>query len=811
MKAKADLHVHSQYSDRPTEWVLRRIGAPECYTKPRAVYDLAKRRGMDFVTISDHNCIDGAAEIAHLPGAFVSNEITTYFPDDRCKVHVLAWNITQAQFNEIQRLRENIVDLRDYMHAEGIVHSCAHPLYSINDRLSIDHFERLLLLFNVFETMNGARNRRSNDLVRAVLDHLTQEQFEEIASRHGISPVGDAPWLKGGTGGSDDHSGVFVAKAYTECPASGTVRDFLGHVALRQSTARGLDGTPLSFAHGLYTIAFQYYRDKLRMTSGNGSQLMLKLFGEVLGPEQTRVGFRDRVSYYARRIAGRPDYPAEVEFKRMVSTEMVKLFGEDWLRDDFVVSPERHDELNRRTFELASRIANQLSFQFTRKFVEKLSMGSIFGSIEALSAAGPLLLGVAPYLFAFAHQSRDRHFLASVNERFLGGRAPSDPAPRKAWFVDALTDVNGVTTLVRKMCRLADEHRHDLTLVTFSDVAPDRRVRAHNFTPVGQFALPENSMINLAFPPFLDVLEYCDREQFTELVVSTPSLAGLAAVAAARMLNIRLVGIYHTDLPQYIRYYTEDEQLESATWRYLRWFYDQMDLVYVPSRGYRNQLIAKGFDARRLRMLPHGIDVDRFHPSRHDPAFWQRFGVNGGPKVTYVGRAAKEKDLDILVEVYEALARRRPDCTLVIVGDGPFLTQMKNRLRHANVIFTGFLFDADLSSAYAGSDVFVFPSTTDTFGNVVLEAMASGVPVVVSDRGGPAEFVEHGVTGFVTKARNVADVLAAIERLLDDADLRRRMSASCRAYAETCRWDRIYLEFWRGEATSTPAELAAPV
>ena len=373
-----------------------------------------------------------------------------------------------------------------------------------------------------------------------------------------------------------------------------------------------------------------------------------------------------------------------------------------------------------------------------------------------------------------------------------------------------MTDVNGITTLVRKMCRLAEAHDHDMTLVSFTDRAPEAG-RSQNFKPVGQFTLPENSMVTLAFPPFLDVLEYCDRQQFTELIVSTPSLAGLAAVAAAKMLKLRLVGIYHTDLPQYIRYYTEDEAIENATWRYMRWFYDQMDLIYVPSRGYQDQLIAKGFDAAKLRLFPHGIDVDRFHPDRRHPSFWRRFGAGDGPTVTYVGRAAREKDLDVLIEVYDDLARRRPDCTFVVVGDGPFLGQMKERLRHANVVFTGFLFDADLSSAYAGSDVFVFPSTTDTFGNVVLEAMASGVPVVVSDRGGPSEIVEHGVTGLVTKARSAAEMIAAVERLLDDPALRRRMSAAARAHAETCRWEKIYLDFWNGRTgETTPALSAVP-
>lgn len=799
--SRADLHVHSRYSDRPTEWVLRRIGAPECYTPPRTVYDVARRRGMDFVTISDHNCIAGAAEIAHLPGTFVSNEATTYFPEDGCKVHVLCWDIDESQFNEIQRLRENIIDLRNYLCRERIAHSCAHPLYSVNDRLTLAHFERLLLLFNVFETLNGGRNRRGNDIVRTILEHLTPAHIEEMANRHGLEPVGDTPWIKSFSGGSDDHAGVFVAKGYTECPASRTPAEFLSHVAAGRSHARGLDGTPLSFAHSLYSIGYQYYRDRFLPKSASGGELAQRMFGELFGRDQMRVGLRSRVSYYARRLAGRSERPEEAEFKRMITTELATLFGKDWQADDIVANAGRYEVVNRRTFELASRTANQLLFQLTRKLVAKLSTGSVFGSIEALSAMGPILLGVAPYLFSFAHQSRDRHFLADARERFLGERPAFDSMPRKAWFIDDLADVHGVTTLVRHMCGQAERHGHDLTLVTFADrdTIASAPGRLHNFKPVGQFTLPENGLVTLGFPPFLDVLEYCERRELTELIVSSPSPAGLAAIAAARLLNIRLVGIYHTDLPQYVRYYTDDEMLEGATWRYLRWFYEQMDLIYVPSRGYKAQLVAKGFDPTKLRLFPHGVDVERFHPDRRDPLFWSRYGARQGPTVTYVGRVAKEKDLDVLTEVYDQLARRRPDCTLVVVGDGPFLAQMQDRLRHTNVVFTGFLFDDDLSRAYASSDIFVFPSTTDTFGNVVLEAMASGVPVVVSDKGGPSEIVKPGITGLVTRARNTADLLANVERLLDDAAPRRSLSEACRTYAETCDWSRIYLDFWRGD------------
>jgi hypothetical protein len=563
---------------------------------------------MQFVTISDHNCIDGALEIGHLPDTFISNEITAYFPDDGCKVHVLCWNINERQFDDIQRLRENIVELRDYLDGEGIVHACAHPLYSVNDRLSLDHFERLLLLFNVFETMNGGRNARGNDLVLSILRALTREQLEEIANRHPITPIGARPWVKGCTGGSDDHSAVFIAKGFTECPHSTTVAEYLQHVQNRHSIAGGLDGTPLSFAHSLYGIGYQYYRDRFVSKSGSGSRMLLKVMGDVFGRAQDPQPLRARVSGLARKITLRAEADPDVQFRRTVESEVKRLFAEAWLRDDFIVSAARYEELNRETFALASEVSNQLLFRFFRKFVEKLSSGSLFGCLEALSAASPIVFGVTPYLFSFGHQNRDRAFLADVSERFLGRGSRLDARPKKAWFTDMVTDEAGAVSVIRELCRLAEAHEHDLTLVSAGDTRQDYPGRVQWFEPVGQLPVPGHENVTVAFPPFLRILEFCDREGFTELVVSSPGVTGLAALAAGKLLQTRLTGIFHTDLPKYIRDWTDDESMESAAWRYVRWFYDQMDTILVPDPIARRQLMAKGFDPAKLRVL--GVSAD---------------------------------------------------------------------------------------------------------------------------------------------------------------------------------------------------------
>ena len=132
---KADLHMHSKFSKRPSEWVLRKLGCSESYAEPTKIYAIAKKRGMDFVTVTDHNTLAGSLEIAHLEGAFLSEEVTTYFPEDHCKLHVLTYDIDERQHADISRLRESVFDLVTYLNQEDIVHALAHPLYSVNDKL----------------------------------------------------------------------------------------------------------------------------------------------------------------------------------------------------------------------------------------------------------------------------------------------------------------------------------------------------------------------------------------------------------------------------------------------------------------------------------------------------------------------------------------------------------------------------------------------------------------------------------------------------------------------------------------------------
>ncbi len=167
-------------------------------------------------------------------------------------------------------------------------------------------------------------------------------------------------------------------------------------------------------------------------------------------------------------------------------------------------------------------------------------------------------------------------------------------------------------------------------------------------------------------------------------------------------------------------------------------------------------------------------------------------------RLLYVGRISKEKDLDVLAAAYRQL--RESDCPveLFMVGNGPYSDALAKLLPEA--VFTGYLAGEELATAYASADIFLFPSTTDTFGNVIIEAQASGLPVIVSDLGGPKELVEPGVNGFVTKALNVADFAGAIRTLVTDAELRRRMSVAARESVMNRSWPTAFRRFWAATA-----------
>jgi glycosyltransferase involved in cell wall biosynthesis len=800
--SRCDLHIHSKFSARSEEWLFRRFDFPDSCTEPIALYEQLRASGMDFVTITDHDSIDGCLAIADRLQTFIGEQVTTYFPQDPCKVHLLVWGITEAQHDDISIFRSNIFELQKYLVSNSIAHAVAHPLYSVNGKLQASHLERLILLFKHFEGLNGLRDALLSELAIKLLGDLTPEKIDEFANRHDLAPTHPEPWKKILVGGSDDHGGKFMASAYTETPKAKTPGEFLAHVVAGRCEAKGQGGTPLALSHGFYNTFSGFIQDRFHEKLGPGGALLEQVFSRFMeGRDPTQFTLREKATFVAQGVLSGKIFelakPANVslwnELSRYFALPEVK--AKISREVDVVAKPER------RAFLLANIVSEQLAFRFFQKFVQQISGGNLLESVQALSAIAPLVVVLSPYLYAFHSQAPSRSWLREIFRQMTGTIPDVLRNNKRAWFTDTLEDVNGVATTIRKMTGAAKAAGAELTVVTARSELHVTDIPIKNFKPIGEFELPEYELQKLSFPPILRMLDYIQREGFTEIIISTPGPIGLTALLAAKMLNLQTSGIYHTDFPQYVRILTDDSFLESVAWRYMHWFYGQLDTVFVNSEEYRRSWIARGFAPEKLKILPRGLDTALFSPKRRDPAFWAKFGeANGAIRLLYVGRISKEKDLDVLAQAYRRLRDEGLAIQLYLVGDGPYLQALNSTLL-PDAVFTGYLRGKELATAYASADVFVFPSTTDTFGNAVIEAQASGIPVIVSDTGGPKELVESNVNGVITKSHDVEDLVRAIRELVTNPNKRHHMSCQARQAVVDRSWPRAFRKFWTATAS----------
>ena len=568
MTARADLHVHSKHSSQPSEWILRRFRAPESYTEPLEIYRLCRERGMDFVTISDHDAISGALEIAHLPGTFLSSEVTVEFPEDGCEIHCLVLGLDEAQHREIQRLRRNIYEFRDYLREQDILHSVAHPLFRVNDRLTLGQVEKLLVLFNRFEALNGIHDRRANGLVRSIFGGLTRGVLADLAERHRLEPMDATPWIKTFTGGSDDHGGFYIGTTWTQTPAAATVEDYLAHLRAGRQEPGGETGSSLRLVQSLYGIAWEYYRRQFPALLGNRKDPFAELLRGLAHPEGHAA---------ARTDAGREEEPGG--FRERLAK--VVIFPGARRSPDPAAEPA-----DRRTFAAAGRAQRESLSSLVEGLVRHLRRGRLAESLSALTHLAPLALSAAPYLVALQAQHKDADLLEAAARRFLG-RAPEGDRPGKvAWFTDTLPAAG-----------LGGDWRREASVLTCDRGKTPPHLAVRSFEALLEIPLPDGGP-PLRVPPILEMLDTCERERYSEIVISTPGPVGLAGLAAGKLLGIRRNLLFHSGFHGgLLRQLTGSPAMTGMAWAYLRWFCGQMDRVRVDGRELRDELVARGFDA----------------------------------------------------------------------------------------------------------------------------------------------------------------------------------------------------------------------
>jgi glycosyltransferase involved in cell wall biosynthesis/predicted metal-dependent phosphoesterase TrpH len=746
MISRVDMHCHSTASQLSRLGVQRSLGLPECATPPEEVYELAKRRGMAFVTITDHDTIDGCLQLADRPDCFVSEELTARFAGEPQAVHVLCYGITPGDHEWLQAHAGDVEACAAYLHENGIACALAHPFYNVGAPLTPRHRRRLTELFPVWEVRNGSRAAELNMPAAIYIE------------THGGT----------GIGGSDDHAGVDIGRTFTEAPAAATPEEFLQQMMEGAVEAGGEQGSAAKWAHAAMALATRALtlpgsgalypaHEGERRTGAVDPAAVLKIAQRTISQGAAREG------KVAADIG--PD-DARALLEAWLCSVEIDLRGRDLLT--FLQAEEfSHADLYRRARRTHERRLRAAIAAGTAAAAEGNLAAVTAGLFEAIVPA-------VPYVPATTFLGAEKAKLAARH----GER------PRVALIADGIGSMHGVTATIEKIRELGVPG-YEIEVVG-TDAGVDRRLPA-----AAELEVPFYAGMSLGVPGLPGLVETLADGRYDAVHVTAPGPAGIAATLLNRIAGTPLIASYHTELASYAGLRSGDGGMEAVAKAALGAFYGTPSLVLSPSPAADRSLIGLGIEPGRLGRWERGVDVSRF-----DPVKAARADYPGEVKVLYAGRLTREKGVDLLAESFLKAHAADPRMHLLVAGGGPEEEELRQRPGE-RATFLGWLEGEELARVYASADIFLFCSTTDTYGQVVLEAGASGVPVVAVAEGGPASLVENRHTGML--CRPDADHIAGtVLQLAASPLLRRHLGASAARAAREHSWERALEQLAEG-------------
>ena len=756
-QARADMHCHSTASELAKLGIQRSVGLPECATPPEEVYELAKSRGMDFVTITDHDTIAGCLELADRSDVFVSEELTTWFADEPQAVHVLCYGITPEDHEFLQAHARDLETCAAYLHEHEITCALAHPFFHVAAPLTARHRRRLAQLFPVWEVRNGSRARELNMPAAVYIE------------THGGT----------GIGGSDDHAGVDIGRTYTETAPASSPEQFLEHIRVGHAESAGSQGSAAKWAHAALALATRSLirEGEVAETGPVNPAAVLEIAervvadgGERGGEAEANLGAGEATALL-RAWLDSVDLPTD-------PPALIALMKDD----DF-----SHSDLFRRVKRIHERKL--------REAVEAVSVAveRRDGYGEAATALFESVIPAIPYVPSTtilgtekAKLSRDAESVRTKRSSAVVEAADfhTDEPRRVALVVDGVGTMHGVSHTIERL-REHGVPGYEVEVVG-TDSRVDRRLPA-----VAEIEVPFYAGMQIGIPSIPELVETLAEGRYDLVHLSSPGPAGVGAALTARIGDLPLIGSYHTELAAYAGLRSEDPALEAGMRMALSVFYRQCKVVLSPSPAADDSLAALGVDRDRIGRWARGVDL-----ALYDPALSEPDAYPGEIKVLYAGRLTKEKGVDLLADGFLRAHRRDPRLHLLLAGGGPEEGGLRERLgEHAT--FLGWLDREQLAHAYASADVFLFCSRTDTYGQVIAEAQASGLPVVAVGEGGPLSLIRDRHSGWLVDS-DADEVAAAVAQLAASPFLRERLSRSALADVRGRTWDAAFEQLAAG-------------
>lgn len=365
-----------------------------------------------------------------------------------------------------------------------------------------------------------------------------------------------------------------------------------------------------------------------------------------------------------------------------------------------------------------------------------------------------------------------------------------------ALFLGVANDRNydGATMSVYTVLDLLPKDKIEFLIVT-SKAPKDPKEFPYKYLTEPSVELPLYKDYPISFPQLSPSLrKNLDKFSPDIIHITTPFFSGPWALNYAKKRKLPVLTIYHTHFLAYIEYYVGKYKpifkLIKTIWeRHFRKFYNEVDIALIPTTTIQDELEKLGVNSEKMHTWGRGINLEIFNPKAKNIHKQKNVIQKNKKNIFFVSRLVWEKELETLIGVYKQLSKSRNDVNFIIAGDGPQRQHLEMQMPKAT--FLGKQSHKELSYLYASSDVFVFPSVTETFGNVVQEAMACGCPPVVAAAGGPKGIVKDGVNGLHAKPKDVDDFVRKITRLLDDKELRNTLSANAAKYAKEQSWQKL--------------------
>lgn len=367
-----------------------------------------------------------------------------------------------------------------------------------------------------------------------------------------------------------------------------------------------------------------------------------------------------------------------------------------------------------------------------------------------------------------------------------------------ALFADVLEEnFDGVSITLHKILRAAPEEQFEFLIITSH---PPKNIEnfPHKICLCSYLKVPFQKGYRLGLPYSKKVKASLNDFSPDLIHFTSPSLFGMFAIRYGKQHGIPVINIYHTHYPAYLKYYlgrVGDFIIGGLVKQLLMWYYRRSDLTLVPTRTIKKDLIKLGVPSDKMKVWGRAIKTGSFGPQYREQILFDLVIPKDHKKVLFVSRLIKEKEVKTVQKVYQLLQEADEKIALIITGDGPKRDWLEKKMPKA--VFTGKKTGLDLAKIYASSDIFFFPSGTETFGNVVIEAMASGLPIVAADEGGPSELIRHKKTGFLVRTGKPKKFAKRILELVQDKELHEKMSNQAVRFISARSIDSLHEKLWQ--------------